>query len=73
MQASAVMTNFLILEYFLFFEPLAQEIAINHPRVEDGYIRLPGEPGLGLELNEAALGRYEYKEFPKREIARYLV
>jgi galactonate dehydratase len=73
LQASAVMTNFLILEYFLFFEPLAQEVAVNPPRVEDGYIRLPREPGLGLELNEAALSRYEYREFPKREIARYLV
>lgn len=73
LQASAVMTNFLILEYFLFFEPIAREIAFNPPRVEDGYIRLPREAGLGIELNEAALSRYEYKEFPKREIARYLV
>jgi len=73
LQASAVMTNFLILEYFLFFESMGSDIAVNPLRVEDGYIRLTTTPGLGLELNETALARYEYKEFPKREIARYLV
>lgn len=71
--ASAVMTNFLILEYFLSFEGIGFEIAIEPLRVEQGFIRLPKTPGLGVELKEEALARHQYKEFPKRSIARYLV
>jgi galactonate dehydratase len=71
--ASAVMTNFLILEYFLSFEGIGFEIAIEPLKVEQGFIRLPKTPGLGVELKEEALARHQYKEFPKRSIARYLV
>jgi galactonate dehydratase len=70
--ASAVMTNFLILEYFLSFEAMGFEVAVEPLRVEHGFIQLPKTPGLGVELNEEALARYQYKEFPKRSIARYL-
>jgi len=66
LQAAAVMTNFLILEYFIFFESIGNKIAVNPLRVENGFIRLPTTPGLGLELNEEALAHYKYKEFPKR-------
>jgi galactonate dehydratase len=66
------MTNFLILEYFLSFEAMGFEVAVEPLRVEHGFIQLPKTPGLGVELNEEALARYQYKEFPKRSIARYL-
>ncbi|MCW4037961.1 MAG: mandelate racemase/muconate lactonizing enzyme family protein [Candidatus Bathyarchaeota archaeon] len=70
---SAVMTNFLILEYFLNFEAMSGEIAVEPLRAKQGFIRLPKTPGLGVELKEEALARYHYQEFPKRSIARYLV
>jgi galactonate dehydratase len=70
--ASAVMTNFLILEYFLSFEAMGLEVANEPLKVEKGFIRLPKTPGLGVELKEEALTQHRYKEFPKRSIARYL-
>jgi len=66
-QASAVMTNFLIMEYPIGFEPLGLDIAVNPLMIEDGYIRLSTAPGLGIELREDALDRHRYKEFPKRK------
>ncbi len=72
LQASAVIPNFLILEYFLFFESLANNIAENPFSVENGYITLSKNPGLGIQLKEDALSQYQYKEFPKRHIDQYL-
>jgi len=72
LQASAVMTNFLIMEYPLGFELMGFDIADPPLRVENGYIQLPTTPGLGIELKEEALDRYQYKEFPKRKIPHYL-
>jgi galactonate dehydratase len=72
-QAAAVMTNFLILEYFVSFEAMGFEVAVEPLRVEKGVIRLPKTPGLGVELKEKALAQYQYKEFPKRPMERYLV
>ena len=51
---------------------MGRQIAVDPFRVEEGYIRLPTTPGLGLELDEEALARNTYKEFPKREIDHYL-
>ena len=34
----------------------------------DGYIHLPQEPGLGLEMDEDALAKYAYKQFPLRKL-----
>ena len=67
-QAAAGMPNFLITEYFLNFEPVGNEIAIEPFRVEGGYIALPTGPGLGIDLDEDALARHPYKEFPKRSL-----
>jgi galactonate dehydratase len=71
-QAAAVMTNFLILEYFVSFEAMGFKIAVEPLRIEKGFIRLPKTPGLGVELKEKALAQYQYKEFPKRPMERYL-
>jgi len=67
-QASATMSNFLILEYFISIESIGFDIAVKPLRAENGYIQLPEAPGLGIELKEEALERYKYKEFPKRKI-----
>ena len=60
--------NFLITEYFVNFEPIGQEVAPNALVARDGYIALPTAPGLGVDLDEAALGRRPYQPFPPRRI-----
>lgn len=72
LQVAAVIPNFLILEYFLFFESLASDIATNPFSVENGYIKLSKCPGLGIQVKEDALTPYKYKEFVKRSIDWYL-
>ena len=67
LQVCAVIPNFLILEYAVHFSELGDAIAMNPFKVEDGYIRLPTTPGLGLEINEEALRNYSFKELPVRE------
>jgi galactonate dehydratase len=68
LQAAAGMPNFLITEYFVNFEPIGHEIVRNPFKVENSYITLPTTPGLGLELDETALARYPYREFPLRSL-----
>jgi galactonate dehydratase len=60
-QAAAVMPNFLIMEYFVGWEAAATEIARNPIQIEGDKIKLLEEPGLGIELDEAALERYPYR------------
>jgi L-rhamnonate dehydratase len=38
--------------------PLSREIALNPLRLEDGYLRVPEGPGLGVEVDEGAIQRY---------------
>ena len=71
LNVSACMPNFLITEYFVNFKPRGDEIAVNPFKVENGYISIPQSPGLGLELDEAAMARYPYREFAKRNIRQY--
>ena len=68
MQAAAGMPNFLITEYFVNFEPVGNEIAVNHFNVENGYIALPATPGLGIDLDEDALAEYPFRRFPGRKL-----
>ncbi len=67
-QACAVMPNFLITEYFVNFEAVAKEVAVNSLVAENGYITLPTAPGLGIEINEDAVAKYAYREFRPRTI-----
>src|SRR6202008_5184932 len=53
--AAACMPNFIITEYFLPFEELGQRLCPNVLRPVDGYIAPPEGPGLGLEVDEAAV------------------
>ena len=62
------MPNFIITEYFLPFVELGDILCKNQLKPVDGYIKLPQEPGLGLEMDEEALAKYSYKQFPLRKL-----
>jgi galactonate dehydratase len=64
--ASACMPNFIITEYFLPFEDLGRRLCPNVLRPVDGYIALPQDPGLGLDVDEAAVRAARGKPFPAR-------
>jgi galactonate dehydratase len=67
LHASATMPNFIITEYFINFAELGNTISKNPFKVEDGYIKIPTTPGLGLEIDEEALADYVPKHrHPKR-------
>ena len=66
LHAAATMPNFLITEYFVNLEELGREIAPEPWEVVHGYIDLPQSPGLGIDLDEAALAAYPYQPFPMR-------
>ncbi|HRW05687.1 MAG TPA: mandelate racemase/muconate lactonizing enzyme family protein [Caldilineaceae bacterium] len=68
LHAAAGMPNFLITEYFVNFEAVGAEIANPPFQVENSYITLPTTPGLGIDLDEAALARYPYREFNLRSL-----
>lgn len=70
-QAAAVMPNFLITEYFVNFMETGNTISVNPFKVEGGYIALPTEPGLGLEIDEATLENYPFRDFPKVNLGDY--
>jgi galactonate dehydratase len=68
--AAALMPNFLIMEYFVGWEEAANEIARNPIKVDGDAIALTEEPGLGIELDEAALARYPYAGGRARPLRR---
>lgn len=67
-QLCAMIPNFLITEYFVNWEEMGREIARPPLVAEDGYVTLPTTPGLGIDLDEDALARHAYREFPLRTI-----
>lgn len=68
LQVAACIPNFLIMEYPVSWEPVANEIARNPLVVENGAIALPTAPGIGIDLDEAALARYPYRGERKRPL-----
>ena len=64
--ASACMQNFIITEYFLPFEEIGARLCPNLLKPVDGYIALPEGPGLGLDVDEAAVRAARGKPFPAR-------
>ena len=68
LHASAGMPNFLITEYFVNFEEVGREIARQTIEAENGYITLPETPGLGIDLDEAALKARPFRERPLRDL-----
>jgi galactonate dehydratase len=68
LHAAAGMPNFIITEYFVNFEAVGAELAHQPFQVENSYITLPTTPGLGIELDEAALARRPYREHALRRL-----
>ncbi len=66
----ATIPNFLITEYFVNLAEIGDELSANPIEVDNGYIRLPTGPGLGIELDEDALARHPYNEPALRSIRR---
>jgi galactonate dehydratase len=71
LQVSACIPNFLITEYFVNFETVGRGIAHRGFEIRDGYIDIPTEPGLGIELDEAELARRPLTERRPRTIRQY--
>jgi galactonate dehydratase len=56
-QLAAAIPNFLVLEY----QPDPRDAIVKSPlEVEDGYIKVPEEPGIGVELDEEAVAGFPY-------------
>ena len=70
-QVAACIPNFLITEYFVNFEEASNELSVEPFPMKDGYIRIPTEPGLGLELKEETLLQRPGQEQPKRPLREY--
>ena len=68
LQAAACIPNFLIMEYPVSWEPFADELARNPLRAENGYIPLPTEPGIGIDLDEEKLAKYPYSGAKRRAL-----
>ncbi len=72
LQVSACIPNFLITEYFVNFEAAGRELLVGPAfEVKDSYITLPTAPGLGIELDQAALARHPLRERRTRHIRTY--
>jgi len=68
---SATISNFLITEYFVNFEAFAKSVMLHPFKVQDGYIKLPESPGLGVELDEDALARYPYSRQAMKQYRQF--
>lgn len=66
--ASATMPNFIITEYFLPFVDFCDTISPNQLKPKNGYIELPTAPGLGIDVDEAALQKHPAKIYPQRKL-----
>ncbi len=71
LQVAANIPNFLITEFFVNFEETGQAVSVDPFQVENGYIKLPTKPGLGLELKEEELLKRPYQEYPVRALRQY--
>lgn len=67
-QASASMPNFIITEYFLPFVEFCDTVSPNQLKPRNGFIELPTAPGLGVEIDERALGKLASKPYPLRKL-----
>ena len=63
-QVEAAAPNFLIHEFFSIDAPYYREVVKDpFPVMKDEFVELPTKPGLGIEINEEALGNRPYKFF----------
>jgi galactonate dehydratase len=62
LNAMLTMPNSLILEFWLDVEKVRRSLIKDYFEIKDGYVLPSGLPGLGIEVNEAALTKYPYKK-----------
>jgi L-rhamnonate dehydratase len=58
---NAFMQRSAFVEFNVTTGPLSREICLNPILMKDGYVAVPQEPGLGVEVDEAALEKYRVK------------
>jgi galactonate dehydratase len=71
MHVSAVIPNFRITEYFVNFENICRDIAIQGLAVKDGWIDLPTAPGLGIDIDVEKLRARPHLEASKHGFRQY--
>ncbi|MSP67395.1 MAG: mandelate racemase/muconate lactonizing enzyme family protein [Alphaproteobacteria bacterium] len=66
--AAATMPNFIITEYFVALTAFGDKVSPNQLKPKGGYIDLPTAPGLGVDIDEAALAAHPAKPYPARRL-----
>ena len=61
-QLDACIPNFALQEYTGESEPPKSELLVNPLKLEDGHLLVPEGPGLGIELNEAAMPTHGFTD-----------
>ena len=67
-QASAVIPNFLMYEYPHGLQDVCNKLMVKPLVPDQGYVELPTEPGIGIEIDEAALKEYAYDRHAPRPL-----
>jgi L-alanine-DL-glutamate epimerase-like enolase superfamily enzyme len=57
-QLIAGVSNGWLVEFHLLREPIYEAVYVNPPVAKNGFLPLPDKPGMGLEINEAAVAEY---------------
>ncbi|GGP19560.1 dehydratase [Thermocladium modestius] len=60
--ALSTVPNALILEYWLDAQTVRRSLVKEYFDISDGYLHPSSKPGLGIEVNEEALTKYQYKK-----------
>jgi galactonate dehydratase len=71
LHAAAAMPNFLIAEYFVDLAGRSRELVACPPEPAGGYLELPTAPGLGVEVDEAAVRSRRARGRRTRRAASY--
>jgi galactonate dehydratase len=61
LQLAACVPNFVILEYPRYETMPVKDLVKTDLRLEDGYLEIPDAPGIGVELDDAAIERFPYR------------
>ena len=67
-QIAACAPNFAILEHIPDDIPPRNKIMYNYIKFRDGYLDLPTNPGLGVDLNEKVLENYPYEPWDRKVV-----
>ena len=67
-QASAVMPNFLMYEYPHALQEVCNKLMLKPLVPDNSYVELPTEPGIGIEIDEAALKEYAHGRHAPRPL-----